>query len=352
MKKVFTVELFLFILVAAVLAGPRLQVEPTVYRFGEVTEGIVVRAVFVLTNVGDAPLLFPQQPHTSCGCTSAPLPKEKLAPGESTELVVFFDSTGFGGRKITRKVELFSNDPQAPKQVLILEGYVREAQPYEGSASTLYYGFYLLVDLRSPEDYARGHLLGAINIPLTALDQWVERLPRSLPLYFYDETGEGALEAARILRERGAIAARAIAGGLAGWWEEVGGAFFVRAEGTKIPSLGTPRYGQRTVSAHRIVRSYQVVVDLRSPEEYAAGHLPGAVNVVPDELSGWLAVLPGTGDAGRLYIWLVDADGAKACELAARFREEGQADVYCLVGGLEQWKIRYGGELLWEEEAG
>lgn len=351
MRRASMIWLLATVLAASALAGPRLEVEPTIYRFGEVTEGGVVRAVFVLTNAGDAPLVFPRQPHTSCGCTSAPLPKEELAPGESMELVVFFDSTGFGGRKITRKVDLFSNDPRAPKRVLILEGYVREARPHEGSASTLYYGFYLLVDLRPPAEYDRAHLLGAINIPLGALERWIGRLPRNIPIYLYDATGEGALEVVRILRENGFVAARAIAGGLAGWREEVGDAFLVRADAAAAPPRGTPRYGQRTVGARRVARAYQVVVDLRPADEYAAGHIPGAVNVAPDDLPGWLAALPGPGEGGRLYVWLVDADGALACGLAARLRAEGYADVYCLVGGIGQWEIRYG-DLLWAEGTG
>ncbi|MGY4707109.1 rhodanese-like domain-containing protein [Candidatus Bipolaricaulota sp. J31] len=352
MRGAFVVGLAVSILGVAALAGPRLEVDPTTYRFGEVTEGLIVRAVFELTNVGDAPLIFPRQPHTSCGCTSAPLPKGELAPGESMELVVYFDSTGFGGQKVARTVEVYSNDPRAPKQVLILEGYVREASPHEGSASTLYYGFYLLVDLRPPEAYARGHLLGAVNIPLDEFERWVDRLPQNIPVYLYDATGEGALKAARLLRGRGAVAARAIAGGLAGWMGEVGKAFFVRTEAAGIPPLGPPQYGQRTVSARRVIRAYQVVVDLRPAEEYAAGHIPGAVNVSPEALPGWLGTLPPIGDGGRLYIWLVDADGGLACDLAAQLRAEGYADIYCLVGGLEQWAIRYGDDLLWAEEDG
>lgn len=340
--------LFLAFLAAA---GPSLQVEPTVYRFGEVTEGILVRAVFVLTNVGDAPLVFPRQPHTSCGCTSAPLPKEELLPGESMELVVLFDSTGFGGRKIARRVELFSNDPEQPKRVLLLEGYVRKPLPHEVSASTLYYGFYLLVDLRSPDAYARGHLLGAINIPLEDLELWADRLPKALPIYLYDETGEGAAEAARLLRERGVVVARAIAGGLLGWREELGDAFFTHPlGGPKAPPSGKGEGKSRAVSPRRVARNYYVIVDLRTVQEFAAGHIPGALNLSPEELPTWLAALPPIGDAGALHIWLVDADGTTACELAAALRNEGYGNIYCLVGGIEQWKARYP-DLLWSGPA-
>jgi rhodanese-related sulfurtransferase len=35
-----------------------------------------------------------------------------------------------------------------------------------------------------------------------------------------------------------------------------------------------------------------VVIDVRSPQEYAAGHLPGAENIPADELERHLAQIP------------------------------------------------------------
>jgi len=35
-----------------------------------------------------------------------------------------------------------------------------------------------------------------------------------------------------------------------------------------------------------------VILDVRSPEEYAAGHIPGAINIPQNELSGRLAEVP------------------------------------------------------------
>jgi len=160
------------------LAAPSLVAEPQSLEFGQVTEGILVRAVFVLTNAGDDPLRFPRQPSTSCGCTNAPLPRDELAPGESLELTVYFDSTGFGGQDVERQVMLCTNDPQREEFPLTIKGRVENALPFQDSASSLNYSFYLLVDLRSPEEYARGHLLGAVNIPLGELAGWLDRLPR------------------------------------------------------------------------------------------------------------------------------------------------------------------------------
>ena len=330
-------------------AGPRLEVEPEVYDFGEVAEGLLVQAVFTLTNVGDAPLVFTRQPSTSCGCTSAPLPKMRLAPGESAKLVARFDSTGYGGHLVRKYVYLYSNDPAGGRKTLTITGYVRDVAPYEGSASTLYYGFYLLVDLRSPEEYARGHLLGAINIPFSELPGWIDRLPPRFAIYLYDESGAQAAQAAQMLQDRGFAAVRAISGGLLGWWNAVGDAFFVWAEGVEpTPPSGTPYYGGYAVQPQYVARSYQLIVDLRAPEEFAAGHFPGAVNVDLHEIPAWMETLPDTGE-GRLYIWCVDEGGTAACLAAQWLRAHGYPDARCLIGGLDQWRIRYGDSLLWPE---
>lgn len=331
-------------------AGPRLAVDNPIYDFGEVVEGLEVRAVFVLTNTGDAPLHFTRQPTTTCGCTSAPLPKTRLSPGETVELVAMFDTTGFGGRRAEKHVYVYSDDPASEKLTLTVRGYVRDAAPFQGSASTLNYGFYLLVDLRSPAEYAAGHLLGAVNIPFPELENWLGRLPRQRTIYFYDQTGERAAQAAQLLQREGFLAARAIAGGLVGWWQSAGDAFFVWGDGEGQTPSGTPYYGGYAVRAEYVARSFQLVADLRPAAEYAAGHLPGSVNLpLPEaaELIGWADGLPGGGENGELWLWLVDGDGEAACRAAQLLRDHGFSQARCLIGGLAQWRARYGDALLW-----
>jgi rhodanese-related sulfurtransferase len=38
-----------------------------------------------------------------------------------------------------------------------------------------------LVDVRSPEEFAAGHIEGALNIPLDELEQHLEQLPKDQP---------------------------------------------------------------------------------------------------------------------------------------------------------------------------
>ena len=97
-----------------------------------------------------------------------------------------------------------------------------------------------------------------------------------------------------------------------------------------------------------VARSYQVILDFRSPEEYAAGHFPGAVNLTREQLPEWVAALPPIGK-GKLYIWCVDADGTSACQAAQWLQQSGYPDARCITGGLREWQNRYGEGLLWSE---
>jgi rhodanese-related sulfurtransferase len=61
-----------------------------------------------------------------------------------------------------------------------------------------------LLDVRSPDEYAGGHLPGAINIPVQELDRRLaEAGPRDGELILYCRSGHRSARAAAILREHG-----------------------------------------------------------------------------------------------------------------------------------------------------
>ena len=80
----------------------------------------------------------------------------------------------------------------------------RAAPRIEGSeAQKLVAGGALLVDVRSPEEYADGHLDGARNIPLDVLQGALGGLPRDKPIIVYCAVGSRAGVAATHLAEAG-----------------------------------------------------------------------------------------------------------------------------------------------------
>ena len=61
-----------------------------------------------------------------------------------------------------------------------------------------------LVDVRSPEEFAEGHLPGAVNIPVGELAQLLGELgPTSTPVVVYCRSGARSSRAERLLKEQG-----------------------------------------------------------------------------------------------------------------------------------------------------
>lgn len=76
--------------------APAFEFEESSYDFGSITEGDVVEHVFKFTNTGEAPLVI-QSASASCGCTVPSYPREPVAPGESGEIQVKFNSANKPG---------------------------------------------------------------------------------------------------------------------------------------------------------------------------------------------------------------------------------------------------------------
>lgn len=78
----------------------------------------------------------------------------------------------------------------------------------------------LLVDVREAEEYAAGHIPGAVNAPLSTIEG--ADLPADRPLFLYCLRGSRSARAARILRRRGYGRVRSI-GGISGYRGEKDG---------------------------------------------------------------------------------------------------------------------------------
>jgi MFS family permease len=75
-----------------------------------------------------------------------------------------------------------------------------------------------VIDVRSPEEYARGHVEGARNIPIETLEDHLDELPRDALIVTVCGKGGGRSErAAETLRARGFGRARALCGGTTAW---------------------------------------------------------------------------------------------------------------------------------------
>ena len=77
----------------------------------------------------------------------------------------------------------------------------------------------LVLDIRPAEDFQRGHVLGAINIPESELGTRMQELKKSRekPVIVVDQNGASAPRALRLLKQDGYTRLSCLKGGLVGW---------------------------------------------------------------------------------------------------------------------------------------
>ena len=71
-----------------------------------------------------------------------------------------------------------------------------------------------LVDVRTADEYALGHIDGALNIPLDDLREWIGEIPSDRPVYVYCGVGLRGYLASNILKENGYGDVRNLIGGI------------------------------------------------------------------------------------------------------------------------------------------
>lgn len=94
----------------------------------------------------------------------------------------------------------------------------------------------VLLDVREPEEYARGHVAGAVNLPQADLATSLSQVPRDRPIYAICWSGARSLRSAQFLKQAGYESVFSVRGGTSAWqdsgrWLEAGDA---RADGPRI----------------------------------------------------------------------------------------------------------------------
>ncbi len=139
---------------------------------------------------------------------------------------------------------------------------------------------FLLVDSRNPEEYREAHIPGAINIPEKHFEKFAGLLPadKNMQLIFYcngikcGKSKKSAIKANNLGYTNIFIFAEGMP-----VWEELGYSFYKsgdyekRIETTKISPVDL----QELAALHPETLQ---IVDVRDVEEFAEGHIPGAIN--------------------------------------------------------------------------
>ncbi len=62
---------------------------------------------------------------------------------------------------------------------------------------------HILIDVRTPEEFASGHIPGSVNIPVDSLGQRLSEVPQDKPVVLYCRSGNRSGQAAQILDQAG-----------------------------------------------------------------------------------------------------------------------------------------------------
>lgn len=158
----------------------------------------------------------------------------------------------------------------------------------------------LVIDIRSPEDYAKGHVKGAVNIPFGKMHEYLDKLPADKEIFIYCYTGQTAGQTVAIMNMYGYNARSVHLGFDKGWIGENN--FPTDTVENKLPQNVTPAkpdpaiaqalkdYFANLPENKNIIPSEELqkkidagenmmIVDIRAPEDYAQGHIKGAVNI-------------------------------------------------------------------------
>ena len=80
----------------------------------------------------------------------------------------------------------------------------------------------------------------------------------------------------------------------------------------------------------------RVVIDVREYDEYAAGHLPGAINIPRGVLEFKIGMVPGCANKDGAFLIYCRTSGRAALS-AVQLKKIGYANLVSLAGGFEAW---------------
>lgn len=169
----------------------------------------------------------------------------------------------------------------------------------------------LLIDVRSPDEWATGYISGATHMPLQELMSFVDDLPedKAASIVVYCGVGHRGNIAATMLRTLGYTNLLNLNGGIGGWnsaglplegaapAEESAEAVEFSIEQTLADAIAAMPASFNALRAEDLATKLAETPDLplfdvRTPEEYAEGHVEGAINLPLTELTDHLDLLP------------------------------------------------------------
>jgi hypothetical protein len=103
---------------------PKAKVSDPLYDFGSALEGKMVTHTFTIKNTGEGYLDI-SGVKTSCGCTTGQPSKMHVAPGDTSDIAVTFDTHFQKGHQV-RTITAYTNDPDNPQVAMTMQGIIKK----------------------------------------------------------------------------------------------------------------------------------------------------------------------------------------------------------------------------------
>ena len=208
-----------------------------------------------------------------------------------------------------------------------------------------------LVDVRTPEEFAEGHLKGAVNINFKkrTFPDYINAIAKDKPVAVYCRSANRSGKAALIMQSLGFKEIYDLDGGVKAW--KAANKEFTTAENAANKKLqetlakgelkGTAKVGKihqlNVEDFEKLVKEGKVtLVDVRKPGEYATGFIPGAINV--DWKNRHFATEAIKNITNDKPVAIYCRSGNRATRAMYAMAALGFNEVYNLDHGIKSWK--------------
>lgn len=108
--------------------GPVITWAKSTYDFGDIRQGEKVEHTYTFTNTGNQPLIITNV-QVTCGCTTPKgFPRDPIAPGQTGQITIGFNSTGKTGKQ-NKVVTVVSNSAGDTNQVSFTTNILKPENP-------------------------------------------------------------------------------------------------------------------------------------------------------------------------------------------------------------------------------
>jgi rhodanese-related sulfurtransferase len=191
---------------------------------------------------------------------------------------------------------------------------------------------YIILDVRTQDEYNEGHLDKALLIPVDELEGRIDELDQNNPIIVYCRSGARSNRAANILIENGFNEVYDM-GGIMGW-QEAGFPVVTDDDTEEILEFKTITVDE----AYEVFLNNEdyIFIDVRSEDEYKSSHIKNAIHMPVSEIEERLDEIP---DDRSLIVYCNGSGCDRSGRAAGILIENGLSNVYDMVGrGIFEWE--------------